>query len=248
MAYDFLELVNEINRRLNEVELTTSNFATAKGFYAHAKDAVNASIRYMNQAEYNWPYNHVEQEDTLSVGVSRYAFPHDAKVMDFGSFRIKENTTLGNDTEKLGTIAYEEYLNKFVEQEYTSDTSLRGVPLSVIHAPSLEYILTPAPDKAYTVVYEYYRIPVDLSLHDDVPVIPERFKHIIVDGAMHYAYLFRGNTQDSVVMKERFEEGIKNMRSMLINRYHYVRSGMIVRSSGTTSLGDARATAGAAFY
>ena len=38
------------------------------------------------------------------------------------------------------------------------------------------------------------------------------------------------------------------MRSMLINRYHYVRSGMIVRSSGTTSLGDARASAGGAFY
>jgi len=80
----------------------------------------------------------------------------------------------------------------------------------------------------------YKRQPVDLDLYDDVPIIPERFKHIIVDGAMHYAYLFRGNTQDSLVMKERFEEGIKNMRSMLINRYHYVRSGMIVRS-GTSN-------------
>jgi len=247
MAYDFLELVNEINRRVNEVELTTSNFASATGFYAHAKDAVNASIRYMNQAEYSWPYNHVEQEDTLSVGVSRYAFPHDTKVIDFNSFRIKENSTLGNSTERLATLAYEEYLDKFINQEYTSDSALRGVPAYTTHAPSLEYILTPTPDKAYTVVYEYYRIPVDLDLHDDVPVIPERFKHIIIDGAMHYAYLFRGNTQDSVVMKERFEEGIKNMRSMLINRYHYVRSSMIVRSSGTGSLGDARATAGAAF-
>ena len=35
MAYDFLELVNKINRRLNEVELTSSNFSTATGFYAH---------------------------------------------------------------------------------------------------------------------------------------------------------------------------------------------------------------------
>lgn len=33
MAYDFIGLVNDVNRRLNEVELTTSNFATAQGYY-----------------------------------------------------------------------------------------------------------------------------------------------------------------------------------------------------------------------
>lgn len=236
MAYEFLELVNEINRRVNEVELTSSNFANATGFYAHAKDSVNASIRYINQSEYNWPFNHVEQEDVLSSTVSRYAFPYDAKVIDFNSFRIKEDSTLGNDTRKLSTLSYEEYLDKYIEQEYTTNSALRGVPLYITHAPSLEYVVSPTPDKAYTVIYEYYRIPVDLELHDDVPIIPERFKHIIVDGAMHYAYLFRGNTQDSLVMKERFEEGIKNMRSMLINRYYYVRSGMIVRSATGSSL------------
>jgi hypothetical protein len=81
MAYDYLGLVNDINRRLNEVELTSSNFATAAGFYGQAKDAVNASIRYMNQSEYEWPFNHVEQEDTLSVGVTRYPFPADCKIV-----------------------------------------------------------------------------------------------------------------------------------------------------------------------
>ena len=40
MAYDFLGLVNDVNRRLNEVELTTSNFSTATGEYGMIKDAV----------------------------------------------------------------------------------------------------------------------------------------------------------------------------------------------------------------
>ena len=31
MAYDFLGLVNDVNRRLNEVSLTSSNFDTATG-------------------------------------------------------------------------------------------------------------------------------------------------------------------------------------------------------------------------
>ena len=98
MAYDFLGLVNDVNRRLNEVELTSANFATATGFYSQAKDAVNASIRYLNQSEYNWPFNHVTQTTTLVANTSRYAFPTDAKVINFKTFRIKENTTLGNAT------------------------------------------------------------------------------------------------------------------------------------------------------
>ena len=96
--------------------------------------------------------------------------------------------------------------------------------------------MTPIPDAAYVMEYVYYKFPDDLSSFSDTMIIPDRFKYIIIDGAMHYAYLFRGNTQDSLVMKERFEEGIKNMRSMLINRYHYVRSGMIIRSSTSSSL------------
>jgi hypothetical protein len=231
MAYNYLGLVNELNRRLNETELTSSNFASATGFYAHAKDAINASLRDINQHEFNWPFNHVEQEDVLSSDVSRYAFPHDAKLIDFDSFRIKEDSTLGNATTRLGIVTYEEYLDKYVDQEYNS-TGRQGVPQMVAHGPALEYILTPEPDAAYTIVYEYYRIPVDLELYDDVPAVPERFKHIVVDGAMHYAYLFRGNTQDALVAKEKFEEGIKNMRSMLINRTYYVRSYMIPQNTG----------------
>jgi hypothetical protein len=37
MAYDYLGLVNDVNRRLNEVELTSSNFATATGEYSMIK-------------------------------------------------------------------------------------------------------------------------------------------------------------------------------------------------------------------
>ena len=44
MAYDYIGLVNDVNRRLNEVELTATNFATATGEYSMIKDAVNASL------------------------------------------------------------------------------------------------------------------------------------------------------------------------------------------------------------
>ena len=47
------------------------------------KDAVNASIRFINQHEFEWPYNHVTEEETLTPGLVRYAFPADTKVINF---------------------------------------------------------------------------------------------------------------------------------------------------------------------
>ena len=236
MAYDYLGLVNDVNRRLNEVELTSATFANATGFYSQAKDAVNASIRYINQSEYNWPFNHVTQTTTLTANTSRYAFPADAKVLNFQTFRIKENTSLGNATTRLTELAYEEYLDKYVGQEYSTSTG-RGVPLYVVQAPDLEFILTPEPDKAYEVVYEYYTFPIDLVNDTDVTNIPERFRHIIVDGAMYHSYMFRSNMQATMAAKEKFDEGIKHMRSQLINRTPYVRSFMINRVTGGASIG-----------
>ena len=230
MAYDYLGLVNDVNRRLNEVELTSSNFAAATGEYSMIKDAVNSAIRYLNQHEYEWPFNHVETEETLTAGTVRYAYPADAKTIDMDSFRIKRDDTLGNDTKRLRVITYEEYLDKYVDAEYSTSDNRRALPDYVFRTPSLEFGFVAAPDKAYTVVYEYYRLPVDLINATDVPTIPEQFRYILLDGAMHYAYMFRGETQESSIMQQRFVDEIKNMRSLYINRYDYVRSTVIDRN------------------
>ncbi len=44
---------------------------------------------------------------------------------------------------------------------------------------------------------------------------------------MYTAYMFRGETQEANIMKNNFEEGIKNMRTLYINRYDYVSSTVI---------------------
>lgn len=235
MAYDYIGLVNDVNRRLNEVELTADNFLTANGEYSMVKDAVNAAIRFINQHEYEWPFNHVEAEETLTEGVVRYAFPADAKTIDFDSFRIKRNSTLGNDTKRLRIMSYEEYLDKHVDGEYNTSTNTRGLPDYVFRTPSQEFGFVKSPDKAYEVVYEYYRLPVDLINPTDVPTIPEQFRHIIVDGSMHNAYMFRGEAQEAQIVYNRFIDEIKNMRSLYINRYDYVRSTVIDRNRTSIS-------------
>ena len=232
MAYDYIGLVNDVNRRLNEVELvggtgTNANFLTAKGEYAMVKDAVNASIRFINQHEFEWPFNHVTEEEILTPGIVRYSSPADSKVIDFDSFRIKRDTTLNNETQKLKLISYEEYLEKYVDSEYNTSTSIRQMPTMVFKTPDQEFGLVNPPDKAYKLVYEYYRLPVDLINDTDVPSIPEQFRYVIINGAMHFAYMFRGESQEAAMMQQRFEQEIKQMRSLYINRYDYLRSTVV---------------------
>lgn len=231
MAYNYLGLVNDINKRLNEVELTSSNFSSAKGFYSSAKDAVNASIRHINQSQFEWPFNHVEEEEILTPGVVRYAYPADAKTVDFDSFRIKRNDTFGNTTQKLTLLSYEEYLEKYLDDEYnTSNTSIRAIPRYVFRTPDQKFGLYPTPDKAYELVYEYYSLSVDLEGATDVPTLPEQFRSVIIDGAMYYAYTFRGNTEDAAVHMQKFDKSIKDMRSLYINRYEYIRDTRVSKS------------------
>jgi len=223
MAYDFLGLVNDINRRLNEVELTSGNFATTTGYYSLAKDAVNASIRHINQEEFEWPFNHREEEEILIPGEVRYSFPYDCKTINMNSFRIKADSSLNVSTTKLKVLNYEEYLDKYVDYEYNSSTSNRSVPTYVVRAPSNEIIIIPAADKAYEVVYEYYSKGFDLNLHSDVPTLPEEYRFVIIEGAMYFVYQFQNDNASARLSFERFQQGIKNLRSMFINRTEYIR-------------------------
>lgn len=221
MAYDYLGLVNDINRRLNEVELTSSNFAATTGFYSFAKDAVNSAIRHIQQEEYEWPWNHVEETEVLLAGETRYSYPYDAKTINMNSFRIKRDDTLATNTIKLKVLSYEEYLDKHVDTEYNSSST--GTPRYIVRAPSRELLVVPTPDKDYELIYEYYTMGFDLELHSDVPNLPEQYRYVIVDGAMYYVYQFRGDMQASQLAMQKFTQGIKHLRSININRTEYVR-------------------------
>ena len=66
--------------------------------------------------------------------------------------------------------------------------------------------------------------PVDLELSTDIPTIPDQFRHVIVDGAMYYAYMFRDNIEMANISQSKFENGIKQMRTLLVNENAYFRA------------------------
>jgi len=228
MAYDFLGLTNEVIARMNEVALTTANFTSARGFQIQCQNAVNDAINYINQREYGWPFSHATQTETLVASQTRYTIPTGTQHVDYETFRISKDNTLGVAGTTLRVIDYKEYIDRFVEQETT--TGVGGVPLYVFRTPDNNYGLYPYPDKAYELKYEYYSRPTLLSASTDVPTVPEQFRQVIVDGATAYAYQYRGEAQQYGLNFTRFEEGIKHMQSILLNRTDYVRSTYLPHS------------------
>jgi hypothetical protein len=225
MAYDYLSLTNEVCRRLNETELTSSNFATANGFYSQVKDAINAAIRDINQKHFSWPFNHNTDDITLTAGELRYPLPENAKYTDFDTVRILRNASLDlNEARRLKQLSYDEYVDRYINQEGETDTTKGTVPEYIVRSQDGDLIVAPMPDKAYTIEYEFFMIPADLDTYDDVPTIPFRFKHVVVDGAMYHSYMFRDNLESATLSLRKFEDGLKQMRTLLVNENVYARA------------------------
>ena len=228
MAYNYLNLTNEVLARFNEVALTSSNFVNSRGFQTQCKNAVNDAINYINTREFGWPYNHATQTEVLVAGTTRYAIPTTAKHVDYDTFRLIDNPFLGVQGGSLIILDYKEYLKRFVDQEDKSDVG--GVPTHVFRTPDNKFGLYPYPDKAYSLKYEYYVYTTALSAATDVPTIPEQYQQVIVDGATAFGYQYRGEGSEYQLNFSRFEQGIKSMQTLLSNRTDYIRSTVIHRS------------------
>ena len=228
MAYDYLGLTNEVLARMNEVVLTATNFTAARGYQIQCQNAVNDAINYINQREFGWPFSHSTQTETLVASQTRYTVPTGTQHVDYETFRISKDNTLGVDATTLRVLDYKEYVDKYIGQETSSGVG--GVPNFVFRTPDNNYGLYPYPDKAYVLKYEYYSRPTALAAATDVPTVPEQFRQVIADGATAYAYQYRGEAQQYGLNFTRFEEGIKHMQSILLNRTDYVRSTYLPHS------------------
>ena len=213
---------------MNEVVLTATNFTAARGYQIQCQNAVNDAINYINQREYGWPFSHATQTETLVASQTRYTVPTGTQHVDYETFRISKDNTLGVDATTLRVLDYKEYVDKYIGQE--TSTGVGGVPNFVFRTPDNNYGLYPYPDKAYVLKYEYYSRPTALAAATDVPAVPEQFRQVIADGATAYAYQYRGEAQQYGLNFTRFEEGIKHMQSILLNRTDYVRSTYLPHS------------------
>ena len=309
MSSSYLILTNNVLARLNEVQLTSSNFSAARGIQVQAQNAVNEAVRYINQKEFNYPFNHATETKTLTAGVVRYSLPTSTKSIDYNTVRLVKDSDLGNGGGKLSALNYNDYINHYITQEdeinsttaaeaidateteidltsatgfdsagtvfidneqisYTgistntltgctrgaSSTTATthsngvvvtqfdggGIPRYIIRSADNNYLLYPFPIKKYSIKFDYYTIPTSLSAHDDTTSVPAQFDAVIVDGATAFVYQYGGETAQYQLNFARFEQGIKNMQTLLVNKFEYIRSTYIPRTHSNVIDLDAR--------
>ena len=229
MATTFITLVNDTLRRLNEVELTSTDFPTATGFRALVKDAVNASLQEISQKEFEFPFNHTTGSLTLVAGTSQYTLATDLKVADWDSFRINYDSSNNYSARVLKLLNYDSYNRRYFERDSEADTGDRDQPIYVYRTLDTKAGFTPIPDAAYSVSYDYFAYATDLSASTDIMTVPDAFKHVVLDGALYHCFIFRDNSQQAGIAKAKFDEGIERMRTLLINRFVDVRDTRVNR-------------------
>lgn len=220
MAITYGDMCNKVIRAFNDVELTSITFPNTIGFQSVVKDAVNYAMRKMHENDNQWPFNHVTNTQTLVPLTPGYTFPVAALAVDWNTFVIKRDDTIPVSASWLRTLEYDDYIRSWYSQDAQDDVG--NAPNYVFKDQTGNWGVSPKPDKAYTVQYEYWQQPLDLVNFADTTTIPDRYEYVIVYGAMSFCYRFRQNKQNADDFEGFFTDGIKTMRKNLMNSYIYV--------------------------
>lgn len=220
----YLNLVNKLLIKLNENELTESNFVGVRGVYASAKDAINDSLREIESFEQQWPYNAVEHTESLTIGTYEYAYPILFKTVDWNSFQIEKDDSLGVNSKTLKIMERDEWYKKYRDLDDDAGSDGRAIPDYVFKTHGNGYGLTPSPDQDYVLKYRYYTYFSELTDYDDECLVPEAFNHVIINGALKYMYVYHDNVEMANYVDDKmFQPNLKMMRKLLINDEQYVR-------------------------
>lgn len=224
----YLSLVNELLRRLNEVtlDLDGDGFDSVRNVQALAKDAVNNAIRTIVQDGQEWPFLKTTYTQVLVAGTNEYSFPADYSSADWETFYLKQLGSVGNNPSHLPTLEYDTYIQQYRAIDETGDNA---TPVFVYQTNESKFGVTPIPDAAYEIEYVYWKYPTDMTLYTDTAAIPDRFRHVVIDGAMMYMMRFRSNEQSAAMHQQNFENGIKAMRRVLIDEPLRLRSTVVDR-------------------
>ena len=227
MPSTYIDLCNQVLRRLNEVEIAEADFGSVRGVQALVKDAIKASLAKINQAEFGWPFNAAEETDTLVVGQTEYVRPQYFKVADWNSFQIQANDNLGAGFKTLKFIEQDQWYSDYRDLDYTAGSSGRDIPEFVFPAHGNGYGVSPSPNKAYTIKFRYFMNYTDITDATDVTRVPKSYDTVLIDGALYHLYMFKDNIEASQAAYMVFEKGVKELQTLYINNNVAIRDTRI---------------------
>ena len=242
MATTYLDLTNEILRELNEVPLTSANFANATGFQQFVKDTVNKSIFDIANEEPQLPF--------FSAGVSGSTDPFYGNVtvptvagqrwytlksdsssittdyasIDWDDFYVTTINVSGETapyvSKGLRFLTLDDWKRYYRDSENEDDANSQtyGEPKFVIKSPdSRKFGLSPIPDKVYNVHFYAFVRPTALSAYDDTMVLPEQYSNIVTARMRYYVWQFKESPQQAAFALDDYKKGMKYMKSNLMN-------------------------------
>ncbi len=242
MATTFLTLTNDVLRELNEIELTSSTFATATGIQNFVKNSINKSLNDIANEEPQLPffavaasggtdpfYGNVTVETTagtrwylLKSGSS--SITTDYSSVDWDDFYITTINVSGETapyvSKGLEFITLEDWTRYFRDSENSDDADSQnyGEPKYVIRSPDhRKFGLSPLPDKVYNVHFYAYNAPTALSAYSDEIVFPDQYANVITARARYYVWQFKESPQQAAFALDDYKKGLRHMKSNLIN-------------------------------
>lgn len=242
MSATYLQLTNELLRELNEVPLTSANFANAIGVQAHVKDAVNRAYLDIVNEEPQFPFLALDSSGEtdpfygntyveVTAGQRWYqlkpsssSLKTDYGYVDWDDFYL---TTIGVDGEtapytsrNLRYTTLEEWKDYFRSSENADDATDQnyGKPRRVIRSPdNRKFGLSPIPDKTYRVWFYAYVLPTELVNYNDESLIPNTYKPVLLARARYFIHQFKENSQAAAFALEDYKRGLKLMKSNLMS-------------------------------
>lgn len=222
---------------MNETALTQSNFASATSFNQQAKDAVNAAIKDIIRKYQFWPFIKVQRTITTSSSTNEYSISQALAPINLYTAQIrKDNTATPPIVQSALTyMDYNLYMRYRFPVDAQADSTQYSQPQWFTRPTTGDtLIVSPWPDRAYTISYEVWEIPSDLVNFDDETVIPDQFIDILVNKAVWYAYMFRENLEAAGSIKKEADDGIAQMLRQVVPGFTDAKDPRVTRPRALT--------------
>ena len=244
MATTYLELTNQALRELNEIPLTSANFADAVGLQQFVKDSINKSIFDIANEEPQLPF--------FSAGVSGGTDPFygnvtvasvagqiwftlksdsssittDYSSVDWDDFYITTINVSGESepyvSQGLKFLTLADWKQYYRDAENADDAkgsdAAHGEPRYVFKSPDhRKFGLSPIPDKVYNVHFYAFNKPTALSAFNDEIPMPEQYSNVVTARTRYYVHQFKENIQQAAMAQDDYKKALRAMKSNLIN-------------------------------
>ena len=133
----------------------------------------------------------------------------------------------------MSPINRDTWENYFAATDLDNITLGREVPTMIFkgHANNT-FGVTPCPDKAYTVQFDYWKEATILVNPDDLPAISSNYDEVITQAGLYHFYMFRDNTTQAQEAKARGDQMIDQMALVLLGSNSVMQSTMIAQTFG----------------